>query len=98
LVLTGCHSLLVDTLYNEQIVEMGGDTGRLYQTDDKLRLFTCFEPKAIPYHVEGTFTIYHFALENDSYLGNYGVWANELLVESCSKRYLMELSGMEFIQ
>jgi len=40
-------------------------------------------------------TIYHLALENENYFSNYGIYANGLLVESCSKRYLKELSGME---
>jgi len=98
LVLTGCHSLLVDGLYKEQIFEMGGTDGRLYKTDDKLRLFTCFEPRAIPYQEEGTFTIYHLALESDNDEINFGIWANGLLVESCSKLYLRDFSGMEFIE
>ena len=33
------------------------------------------------------FMIWHFALENDNYFSNYGIWANGLLVETCSKRY-----------
>jgi hypothetical protein len=98
LVLTGCHSLLVDGLYKEQIFEMGGPDGRLYKTDDKLRLFTCFEPRAIPYQEEGTFTIYHLALESDNDEINFGIWANGLLVETCSKLGLRDFSGMEFIE
>ena len=77
---------------------MGGEDKRLYMTDDKLRLFTYLDDKAEPYPEEGTFTIYHLALENENYIGNYGIWANGLLVESCSKRYLAELSEMEFIE
>jgi len=98
LVLTGCHSILVDWLTESQLLEMGGEEKRLYMTDDKLRLFTYLDEKAHPYPEEGTFTIYHLALENENYIGNYGIWANGLLVESCSKRYLTELSGMEFIE
>ena len=98
LVLTGCHSLLVDGLYKEQIFEMGGESGRLYKTDDKLRLFTCFEPRAIPYQEEGTFTVYHLALESDNDEINFGIYANGLLVESISKLGLREYSGMEFIE
>jgi hypothetical protein len=97
LVLTGCHSILVDGLYKEQIFEMGGPDKRLYKTDDKLRLFTCFEPKAIPYQEEGTFTIYHLALESENDEINFGIWANGLLVESCSKLGLRDFSGIEFI-
>ena len=98
LVLTGSHSLLVDGLYKEQIFEMGGPDGRLYKTDNKLRLFTCFEPKAIPYQEKGTFIIYHLALESDNDEINFGIWANGLLVESCSKLCLREFSGMELIE
>jgi len=98
LVLTGCHSLLVDWLTEPQLLEMGGEEKRLYMTDDKLRLFTYLDEKAEPYPEKGTFTIYHLALENENYIGNYGIWANGLLVESCSKRYLTELSGMELIE
>jgi hypothetical protein len=29
---------------------------------------------------------------------NYGIYANGLLVESCSKRYLAELSGMKLLK
>ena len=29
---------------------------------------------------------------------NYGIYANGLLVETCSKRYLKELSNMNFIE
>jgi hypothetical protein len=42
-------------------------------------------------------TIWHIALENDDYYMNYGIYANGLLVESCSKRYLKELSKMEIV-
>jgi photosystem II stability/assembly factor-like uncharacterized protein len=97
LVLTGCHSLLVDGLYKEQIFEMGGPDKRLYKTDDKLRLFTCFEPKAIPYQEEGTFTIYHLALESENDEINFGIWANGLLVETCCKLGLRDFSGMFLI-
>jgi hypothetical protein len=99
LILTGCHSLLVDGLYHGQMIDMAGSSsGRLYKTDDKLRLFTCFEPKAIPYPEEGNFTIYHFALESQDTHINFGVWANGLLVETSSILGLYELSGMEFIE
>jgi hypothetical protein len=63
-----------------------------------LRLFTYLDDKAEPYSKEGTFTIYHLALENENYFSNYGISENGLLVESCSKRYLTELSGMELIE
>jgi outer membrane lipoprotein-sorting protein len=98
LVLTGCHSLLVDGLYKGQIEDMGKDNGILYKTDDKLRLFTCFEPRAIPYPEEGIFTIYHIALESEYEQINFGVWANGLLVETISIYDIKEYSTMEIME
>jgi hypothetical protein len=98
LVLTGCHSILVDFITEYQLIEMGGEEKRLYITDDKVRLFSYLDPNAIPYEKEGTFTIYHIALENKNYYENYGIYANGLLVESCSIRYLKELSNMTLIE
>jgi hypothetical protein len=50
------------------------------------------------YETPGTYTIYHLALEHDDYYYNYGIYANGLLVETCSKRYLQELANMELIE
>jgi hypothetical protein len=89
LVLTGCHSILVDAFYSDeqeqQSVELNGD---LYVTDDKYRLPVCLDDRASVYEVEGTHTIYHMALEHDDYYMNYGIYANGLLVESTSKRFM----------
>jgi len=98
LIMTGCHSILVDLLTQEQGEKTMEDFGRIFMTDDKIRLMTFLDEKASVYEVPGTYTIYHLALENDDYYGNYGIYANGLLVESCSKRYLLEHSGMEMIE
>jgi len=98
LVLTGCHSILVDILTKEQEDAILANYGAYPITDGKVRLESYLDDKAKPYSVKGTFTIYHLALENENYFSNYGIWANGLLVESCSKRYLTELSNMELIE
>jgi hypothetical protein len=99
LVITGCHSLLVDAFESkeqrEKTIEITGDT---YVTDKKYRLPACVDDKAKVLESAGTYTIYHVALENEDYYGNYGIYANGLLVETCSKRYLKELSGMALIE
>ena len=94
LVITGCHSILVDWLTQEQGEKTMEDFGRIFMTDDKIRLMAFLDEKASVYEVPGTYTIYHLALENEDYYGNYGIYANGLLVESCSKRYLLEHSNM----
>jgi len=89
LILTGCHSILVDTFdskeQEDKSVELNGD---LYVTDDKYRLPVCLDERATVYDVSGNHTIYHMALENDDYYMNYGIYANGLLVESTSKRFM----------
>jgi len=97
LVLTGYHSVLVDTItdtHREQMIEI---VNRIFVTDKKYRLLACVDERAKPYEVEGVFTIWHLALENDDYYMNYGIWANGLLVETTSKRYMKELSGMTLV-
>jgi len=98
LILTGCHSILVDYLNDEQREKTIKEIQQIYVTDRKYRLFTFLDPRAEPYQVAGELPIYHFALENENYYMNYGVYANGLLVESCSRRYLKELSGMTLIE
>ena len=95
LIITGCHSILVFPFANEEernkTIEVNGDT---YVTDGLYRLPACADSRASVYEKPGTYTIYHFSLENDNYYSNYGVYANGLVVESCSKRMLKELSNM----
>lgn len=99
LVITGCHSILVDEFANEEqrqkTIEVNGDT---YLTDDKYRLPACADSRAFIYENQGTHTIYHLALEHDDYYMNYGIYANGLLVETCSKRNLKEFYNMTMIE
>lgn len=97
LILTGCHSILVDEFKGEEEEKTIDVLGKIYITNNKYRLPACVDERAVPYSIEGTFNIYHIALENDNYYSNYGVYANGLLVETCSKRYLKELSNMTFL-
>jgi hypothetical protein len=95
LVITGGHSILIDKFINEEqmvkVMRMNdSEKNILYTTDDKFRLFACLDEKASVYNIPGIYTVYHFALESeDSYI-NFGIYANGLLVETCSKKYLKE--------
>jgi len=99
LIITGCHSILVDNftseIQKENSIEINGD---VYITDNKYRLPACIDERTSVFINPGSFTIYHFALENNDYYMNYGIYANGLLVETCSKRYLKELSNMTLIE
>jgi hypothetical protein len=99
LVITGCHSILVDDFKNgvekEKTRRLLGD---IYVTDKKYRLPACVDERAVVYEKPGNYMIYHLALENEDYYMNYGIYANGLLVESCSIDYLKNLSAMDLIQ
>jgi len=99
LVITGSHCILVDKFTDEeQKKKTVKVNGKVYVTDGKYRLPACVDDRAAVYPEKGTFTIYHFALENTNYLMNYGVYANGLLVETSSRRYMKELSKMSLIE
>jgi len=98
LILTGCHCILVDEFKNAEERRRTIEVNRkIYITDNKYRLPACVDERAEIYEKSGTFTIYHLALENDDYYMNYGIYANGLLVETSSRRYMRELSNMELL-
>lgn len=97
LFITGGHSILVDILSDKEREETIKQLGKIYVTSDKYRLLAAIDERAEPWKCEGTYNIWHIALENNDYDNNYGIYANGLLVESCSKRYLKELSNMTII-
>jgi len=97
LIITGCHSILVKEITEEERAELEKEMGKIYVTDEHYRLMAMVDKRAEPYREEGKYTIWHFALENKEYYANYGVYANGLLVETCSKRMLIEISGMTLV-
>ena len=97
LIITGCHAILVEEFKENQREETILALNEIYITDDKYRLIAYIDDRASPYEVEGEYNIYHIALENENYFSNYGIYANGLLVEYCSKRYLKELSKMTLL-
>jgi surface protein len=97
LIITGCHSILVDDLTDYQREQSIVHTRNIYVTDDKYRLIACLDPRAEPYTEEGDHVIWHLALENENYTWNYGIYANGLLVESASQRMMKEYAGMKLM-
>ena len=98
LIITGCHSILVNEFASlEQEEKTIKVLGKVYSTDSAYRLPACVDENASVYEVPGRYTIYHLALENDNNLLNYGIFANGLLVESCSKSYMKDLYNIIFI-
>jgi len=100
LVITGCHNILVDDFKDDDEREesnvVNGKHGDCI-TEGKYRLPAYVDKLASVYEVSGSYIIYHFALENDDYYMNYGVYANGLLVESTSKRFIDENTMTEIV-
>ena len=98
LVITGCHCVLVDDFKDNFEREKTNQVNQgIYITDNKYRLPACADERSKVYPYKGNYTVYHIALENSDYLKNYGIFANGLLVESCSLWSLKEKSKMELI-
>jgi hypothetical protein len=98
LYLTGFHSILVDTLTDEQREKTIKCMGKIFVTDNKYRLIACVDERTEPWNSEGSFTIWHIALENADERMNYGIYANGgLLVESCSINFLKNHTNMNII-
>jgi uncharacterized protein YjdB len=97
LVITGAHSILVSNFKDQEQLEKTQDVlGKIYVTGMFYRLPACVDDRTTIYEIEGLHTIWHFSLENENYYSNYGVYANGLLVESCSKRMMKEC-GMHLL-
>jgi hypothetical protein len=90
LYITGCHSVLVNRLSDGQKSTIRNLFGDVFSTDGKYRLMACVDDKADILENGDCFNIWHLALDN----GNYAIYANGLMVESCSIRILNEMSNM----
>jgi hypothetical protein len=88
LIMTGCHSILIDESEYTDIQKkmIREQNGMLFKTDDKFRLPVMYDDKAAPYCVKGEYKVWHICLEHFDQEMNYGIYANGLLVESCSER------------
>lgn len=97
LCITGEHCALVNVVSDEKLQEIKDHMGKIYTTEGDYRVPAHLDSRAKPYEKEGLYTIWHFALENESPHANYGVYANGLLVESASEEYLQDYSNMELV-
>jgi hypothetical protein len=93
--MTGCHSILVDHLTEQQREQTIKQLGKIFVTSKKYRLMACIDDRAEPFNSADTYTIYHIALESDDEGINYGIYAAGLLVESCSISFLKKKSNMK---
>jgi hypothetical protein len=97
LYITGCHSILVPSMTDDEWENTKAVNGNIYVTDNHFRLIACADEKAEPFNKEGFMNIYHIALDHHDICMNYGIYANGLLVESCSIEYLIKYSNLKIL-
>ena len=97
LVLTGDHCALLYNISDSKLAEIESYMGQIYITEGFYRIPANLDERSEPHDSCGQHTIWHFALEHDDPFANYGVYANGLLVESSSMRYMKELSNMDLL-
>jgi hypothetical protein len=61
------------------------------------RLPAWIDSKSEAWNSEGRYTVWHFALENVLVNTHYGVYANGLLVESCSSHSMKNKANITFV-
>lgn len=94
---TGKHSVLVDKLSEEQIQQIPSIIGSLKQTEGKWLLPACLDDNTYRVSLYGDVSLYHVVLENEDDTANYGILANGMWVESCSKNDFDNFSQMDEI-
>ena len=94
LIITGGHSILVDSLKGYEI-ENTKKMGDIQKIDDKYLLLSSVYNDFIKLENENLYTYYNFILENNGDDNErYGVYANGLLTETPSKNYFIKFFGM----
>lgn len=87
LIVTGGHSILVDTLSEEE--ELNNTKlfrGNKPKLEDKFLLLAATSSSFHKIENSNSFTYYHFVLENNGDANTrYGIWANGILTESTTK-------------
>jgi hypothetical protein len=103
LFITGEHCLLYKEkdISPEKRREVRDYMGDDYITEIYHRVPACLDSNGTPYvnpsDSEGPVTIWHFALEHNNLYNNYAVYANGILVETCSIDFLTNRTSMELI-
>lgn len=95
LYITGCHSILVPKISDTERRKTEEILKNIFITGNKYRLMACIDERAEPWASEGTYTIWHLALENKDVKKNYGIYVNGgLLVETCCIQRMKSKSNL----
>lgn len=92
LMVTGGHSILVDTLSDKERegqIAVYNNADR--KIDGKYLLLASASDNFETVNDNNTYTYYHFVLEHDNDVNvRYGVWANDILTESQPEKHFLE--------
>jgi hypothetical protein len=88
LILTGFHSILKLSLTKDEKMNVIDFMKHLYFTNNFYRMPICLIKNIIIYKSSGFYKVFHVSLENNDIYSNFGIYANGLLVESCSIRLM----------
>ena len=93
LIVTGGHSILVDSMtHNEDIKNKKYFGNDVQIIDNKNLLLAAASNKFTPLTDNNQYNIYNFCLENNGDdNARYGVWANGVLVETPAINYLKKI-------
>jgi hypothetical protein len=99
LFITGEHCLLypekdISVDKRQEVREFMGDD---YITEVYHRVPACLDDSGEAYKGKGPVTIWHFALEHNNWYNNHAVYANGILVETCSIDFLVNRTSMELV-
>jgi hypothetical protein len=95
---TGCHSILVGSLTEEQRAATIKSVGKIFITGKKYRLMAHIDERAEPWSNPGEHKVWLLALDDADIMRNYGIYVNGgLLVESTSIRFLRDKSNMTLV-
>ena len=99
LVITGFHARLIDEYKDDEERE---NAHVLIHEDDKVdnkfKLPAYVDETSSVYEEKGMHNVFHIVLENEDIRGKYGIYANGMLVESCSKFDMINYAKMTMME
>lgn len=97
LIVSGCQPILVPKITQSHINKISELGLSIHSSEDKYDLPAYADERAIPYEKAGTYTMYHFALQN---VGDRtcGCYANGLFVATANTHWLHMISKMTLIE
>jgi hypothetical protein len=99
LIITGFHARLVDEYKNDEEREKARELIQEdVKVDNKFKLPAYVDDSCSVYEETGKHNVYHIVLENEDVRGKYGIYANGMLVESCSKFDMINYAKMTMME